>query len=283
MHVLPSSRDRLSSRVPRSSRVRRGALAALCAAAVLTLPACGTGSGDDNGPAGKSTGSAKPAKAKKAAEKPAPFADLSGPQVMDKAFAATRAATSLTLKADMPDPEGRIAVDVALDKKGDCAGTMSMNGQGTVTLTKTGPTVYMKYDEAVLRSQGKGQPQSDVDAAVKMLANRWVKTDAKDPDAKDLVGFCDLDGLLSAFEGGDSVARKGPVTTVDGQPALTLTESDGSSDYTVHVATEGKPYLLNTSWTGKEKGEMTFSQFDRPVDAKAPADKDVLDLASLDD
>ncbi|MET9483268.1 hypothetical protein [Streptomyces sp. NPDC006638] len=262
-----------------SPRARRGALAALCAAAVLTLPACGTGTGGDNGPAKKATKSTKTAKATK---KPAPFADQSGPEVLDRAFAATRAATSLTLKADMPDPEGRVAVDVALDKKGDCAGTMSMNGQGTVTLTKTGQTVYMKYDEELLRSQGKGQPKAEVDAAVDMLADRWIKADAKEPDAKDLVGFCDLDELLSAFEGGDSVARKGPASTVDGQPALTLTETDGSSDYTVHVAAAGKPYLLKIVWTGKEEGTMAFSEFDRPVAAQVPADKDVVDLANLD-
>ncbi|WP_245703818.1 hypothetical protein [Streptomyces lushanensis] len=269
--------------VTTAPRIRRSALAALCAVAVLTLPACGTtgsdGKAGSDGRAGAKDGR-DPVKSG-SSEKPEPFADLSGPEIARKSLATIRAASSLRLKADTKEGTGTVLTDMALDKKGDCAGTMSMNGEGTTTLSKIGATVYMKFDEKMLRAQGEGQPEKETDAVVEMLADRWVKTDAKAPDAKDFVGFCDLDELLAEFADGDSVARKGPLTTVDGQPAITLTETDGTSDYTMYVATEGKPYLLKVVVKGKDAGTMAFTDFDKPVPAEVPDDKDIVDLDSL--
>ncbi|MEU3184337.1 hypothetical protein ABZ707_09000 [Streptomyces sp. NPDC006923] len=256
-----------------SPRVRRGVLGALCAVAALTLPACGPLGQDAKDP-GKPAGS-------RTDKKPAPFADLSGPEIADKAVKATRGASSLTLKADLRDPEeGHIVFDMALSTKGDCTGTLSMNDEGTVIITKVAKTVYMKYDEEFLRAQGKGEPKADTDAVVKMLANRWVKTDASSADAKDFTGFCDLDQLLSDYEGG-SLARKGPLSTVNGRPAMSLKEVDAKDTYTIHVATEGEPYLLKIVSTGSDPATMVFSDYNKPVPAKAPTDKDILDLDKL--
>ncbi|MFE2600627.1 hypothetical protein ACFXCZ_29715 [Streptomyces sp. NPDC059396] len=278
--------------VTTAPRFRRGAFAAVCAAAVLTLAACGAsdakgsgGSNTDTG-TGASTGSDSGSDSdsgKNSAKKAEPFADLSGPEIVKKSFAVVRAASSLTLKADTKEGTGTVLTDMALDKKGNCAGTMSMNGEGTATLSKVGATVYMKFDEEMLRAQGKGQPKEETDAVVKMLADRWVKTDGKAPDAKDLMEFCDLDDFLAEFENGDSVARKGPLTTVDGQQAITLYETDGTSDYTMYVATEGKPYLLKVVVKGKDAGTMAFTDYNKPVPAKVPADKDIVDLDNLTD
>ncbi|MEV5619036.1 hypothetical protein [Streptomyces bacillaris] len=48
------------------------------------------------------------------------------------------------------------------------------------------------------------------------------------------------------------------------------------------MATKGEPYLLKvTGKGGDEPGTLDFSDYDKPVNAKAPADKDVLDLDEL--
>ncbi|MFC9676018.1 hypothetical protein [Streptomyces sp. NPDC056949] len=249
--------------------MRRSTLAAFCLTAVttaLSLTACGPG-----GAAG-------------AGDKPkAPFADLSGPQITNKAMKATRGATSLTIKGDAADGDGgQIALDVALDKKGECAGSMGMNGQGKVDLIKTGPTVYLKSDEAFLRAQSKGESKADTDAVVKMLAGRWMKSKADSPDAKDMADFCDLDSMLAEFKSNDTLARKGRATTVDGTPAFTVTETDGKDEFTLYVATEGKPYVLKlVTKSAKEPASLTFSDYDKPVEAAPPADKDIVDLDKL--
>ncbi|WP_329121671.1 hypothetical protein [Streptomyces sp. NBC_01465] len=205
-----------------------------------------------------------------------------GGDLATKAIKANRAATSFTVKGNVSDPkEGDITVDLAIDRKGDCKGSIGLDGQGSMGLIKTGKTVYMSYDEKLLRSQSKGEAKADTDAAVKMLVGHWVKTTSSDADIKDLASMCSIDELLGTFDPTDTAAEKGKDTTVDGQKAATLTEKDGKETYTMHVATEGTPYLLKLTVAGGDQpSTLAFSGFDKPVGAKAPAKKDIVDLGN---
>ncbi|WP_327429293.1 MULTISPECIES: hypothetical protein [unclassified Streptomyces] len=247
--------------------MRRTALAALCLAAAATAGLTGCLSGEN-----------------KADSKPkGPFAGLTGGEIADRAVKATTGANSLRMKGDVPDDEdgGTIGIDMALNKKGECAGTMSMAGQGKADLIKTGDTVYMKYDEAFLRAQGKGQSKSETDGVVELLAGKWTKMSATGSDAKDIAGFCDLDSVLADAENVNSDATRGKTTTIDGTPAIVLHEKDGKDRYTLYVATEGKPYLLRVdSTSAKDPGTLTFSEYEKPVPAEKPAGK-ILDLDKL--
>lgn len=259
----------------RTRRTRRTTLAAVCLATAATvgLTACGTEVG---GSQKKEQG-----KAKEAGKEAGPFPGMSGPDIVDKAVKATTGASSLSVKGSVPDDTGTIELDMAFDTKGQCAGTMGMGGEGSLDLITTARTVYMKYDEKFLRAQGKGEPAADTEAAVDMLAGRWVKTSATGADAKDIASFCDLDVLLAEFKDVNSVARRGKTTTVDGVPALTLSESDGADRYTLYVATEGKPYLLKVvNETAKTPESLAFGDFDKPVNAKPPTG-DVMDIDKL--
>lgn len=260
--------------------MRRTALAAVCLTAAVATALTGCQSGKDNAGGSSSAGSKKSAAAKD------PFAGLTGAQIAERALDATTGASSVRMKGDIADDEssGTITLDMALDKNGECAGTMSMGGQGKADLIKVGDTVYMKYDEAFLRAQGKGESASDTDAAVALLAGKWTKMAATGKDAKDIAGFCDLDTVLSGAEdgkGSTSATTKGATAAVDGTPAVILHEKDGSESYTMYVATEGKPYLLQIdSLTGKDKGSVTFTDYNEPVPAKKPAGT-ILDLDKL--
>ncbi|UXY28021.1 hypothetical protein [Streptomyces sp. HUAS TT20] len=247
--------------------MRRTALAALCLAAAATAGLSGCLPGQD-----------------KADSKPkGPFAGLTGGEIADRALKATTGASSLRLKGDVADDEsnGTIQLDMALNKKGECAGTMSMGGQGKADLIKTGDTVYMKYDEAFLRAQSKGESKADTDAAVAMLAGKWTKMAVKGQDAKDIASFCDLDTVLGGAADVNSDATRGRTTTVDGTPAIVLHEKDGKDQYTLYVATEGKPYLLKIdSTSAKDPVHLTLDDYNQPVPAKKPAGK-ILDLDAL--
>ncbi|ATL28321.1 hypothetical protein [Streptomyces formicae] len=252
-------------------RARRTAIAAVCLATAATvgLTACGTESGK---------------KDRVAAAKPkGPFAGMSGGEIAEKAMKTTAGAKSLRISGDVADAEtGLMSMDMALDTGGRCAGTMGMGDQGSMELRIPGrTTAYLKYDEKFLRAQSKGEPAADVQAAVDMLANRWTKTRTTSEDAKEISGFCDLDALLADFKGG-SVARRGGTTTVEGTPAIKLTESSGKDKYTIYVATEGKPYLLriDTTTGGGKPETLTFGDYDKPVKATPPTG-DVVDLDEL--
>ncbi|MET8943078.1 hypothetical protein ABZX30_05680 [Streptomyces sp. NPDC004542] len=246
--------------------MRRTALAVLTLAAATTVGLTGCMPGQD-----------------KADSKPkGPFAGLSGGEIADRAMKATTGASSLRMKGDVADgSDGTIRIDMALNKQGECAGTMSMAGQGKADLIKTGDTVYMKYDEAFLRAQSKGESKADTDAAVAMLAGKWTKMAAKGQDAKDIANFCDLNSVLGGAEEGNSDATRGKTTTVDGTPAIVLREKDGKDRYTLYVATEGKPYVLRVDGTSaKEPLDLAFSDYNQPVPAKKPAGK-IIDLDAL--
>ncbi|MFH8464180.1 hypothetical protein [Streptomyces sp. NPDC017991] len=246
--------------------MRRTALAALCLAAAATVSLTGCLPGED----------------KADSEPKGPFAGLTGGEIADRAVEATSNASSLRMKGDITDDDGsRIDLDMALDKKGRCAGTMSADGQGEAQLMMTGDTLYMKYDEKFLRAQDEDAPKEETDQVVAMLAGKWTKMSAKGSDAKDIAGFCDLDTVLADFEDVSSDATRGKATTVDGAPAIVLHEKDGNDTYTLYVATEGKPYLLKVvSKSAKDPGTVTFGDFDTPVPAETPKGK-ILDLDTL--
>ncbi|WP_268220060.1 hypothetical protein [Streptomyces sp. EMB24] len=260
--------------------MRRTALAALCLVAVTGAGLTGCQSGEDTASAGSEPSSEQ---TKHAKENKEPFAGLSGGEITERAVAATTGAPSLRFTGEIPDEEsgGTLRLDLALDKKGDCAGTLGMGDEGEVELVKTGDTLYAKYDEAFMRAQSEGEPQADVDAVVEMLAGTWTKMSAAGADAEDVAGFCDLDEVLGGAKDGSSDATRGQATTLDGTEALTLTEQDGEDRYTFYVATEGEPYLLRLeSTSAADSGSVTFTDFGKPVPAEKP-EGEILDLDAL--
>ncbi|WEH17485.1 hypothetical protein [Streptomyces sp. VNUA24] len=240
--------------------MRRTALAALCIAAAATFSLTGCLPGEE-----KADG---------------PFAGLTGGEIADKAVKATSGADSLRMKGEIQDESagGTVRMDMAMNRKGDCAGTMSMGGEGQAELIKVGDTLYMKYDEAFLRAQSKDSSKEEADMVVDMLAGKWTKTSATSADSKDMASFCDLDTVLADFEDVNSDATRGKTAEVDGTPAIVLKEKDGKDSYTLYVATKGEPYLLRVvSKSAKEPGDLVFTDFDKPVPAEAPEGK-VIDM-----
>ncbi|MEV6330656.1 hypothetical protein [Streptomyces sp. NPDC051909] len=245
---------------------RRAALATtLCAAVALGATACGPFG--DTGP-----------------EASGPFGDMSAAQILDKAVATTKAARSLTVDLDTKSTDGPLKGYLSTDVQGLCAGTMTIGTTGTAEVIRPADkAVYLRFDEAFLKEQSKGESAEVQAEVIKQLKGRWVKTDANDPDAKDMLDLCDLNKLTADFEQDTAGAVEGAETTVDGRKALTLTlDYQGGEKDTFYVAMEGKPYLLKIVTTGgDEPGTVSFSDFDKPVTAKAPAKKDVMDEKSL--
>ncbi|MBD0420614.1 hypothetical protein H0H10_15915 [Streptomyces sp. TRM S81-3] len=264
--------------------MRRTAFAALCVVAAAATGLTGCLPGQDRADAGPGTSGQKPnTSERKTGEKKEPFAGLTGGQIAERAVKATAGAASLRITGDVPDDQGggTIRVDLAMDRKGECAGTMSADGEGEARLVKTGDAVYLKYDEAFLRAQSEGESAAETDATVAMLAGRWTKMSVTGQDAQDIAAFCDLDTVLSGAQDVDSDATRGTTTTVDGASAIVLSERDGTDRQTLYVATEGTPYLLRVdSTSATDPGSLTFSDYDVPVPARKP-DGEIVDLDAL--
>ncbi|WP_078970595.1 hypothetical protein, partial [Streptomyces sp. NRRL F-6492] len=243
-------------------RAHRTAVAALlCAAVAAGASACGPFS-EDVKPSG-------------------PFAGLTGSQIVDEAFAATAAAESLTVEVDTTSEGERTRAYVSLDGTGKCAGTLTTGTAATTELIRADrKNVYLRFDEASLREQTEDESPEVREGVLKTLKGRWVEMPASEPEAKEAVEMCDPKTLLGGFEQGASGIVRGGETTVGGRKALALTEpGDGGETSTVYVATEGTPYVLRiVTKGGDEPGTITFTQYGKPVAAKAPAAKDIADL-----
>ncbi len=122
-----------------------------------------------------------------------PFAGLSGGQILDRAATATTDAPSVRMSGQMPDEAtgGTARFDMVLSGKGECSGTISY-AQGRRDPDRG--TLYVRYDEQFFLSAG-GTAQ-ETDAAVELLAGKWVKTLDEDPDVQEVAHFCELEKLL---------------------------------------------------------------------------------------
>ncbi|MEO3976256.1 hypothetical protein [Streptomyces sp. CAU 1734] len=260
-------------------RRRPAATAVIALMVALSATACGTSSstGADSAKDPKGSSGSKGAEdgAKAFAAKPAK-------EIVDAATRATTAAQSLSVDMKIKAEEGAISGKIALNRASECKGTVTVGKEGTAELLKPkGPIGYMRFDETLLRTQGEFSSDEQRDAVLKVLRGKWVKTDTTKADEKDMLRFCDLDGLLGEWEGDTGTARKEGETTVDGRKAIKLTEVDAGVTYRIYVAAEGTPHILKIEQVGgTEPGTMTFSDFDLPVQAEKPAAKDIIDLDS---
>ncbi|MFE5094777.1 hypothetical protein ACFRCI_31605 [Streptomyces sp. NPDC056638] len=206
----------------------------------------------------------------------APYARLTGPEVVNKALAATRGAKSVRMTVETTSPEGPVEAYVATDVRGECTVTLSMGAAGTMELVRTGGTVYTLSDAAMLRAAAApGTPRKDAEAEVKRLTGRWVKAPADDRHTRLALRYCDRKEFLDPLASKSGTARKGKPATLDSVPTLTVTGRTDEGTWTASIATEGRPYLLRARLTDGARGNgrpltVEFSGFDKPFTAKKP-------------
>ncbi|WP_328296839.1 hypothetical protein OG389_02815 [Streptomyces sp. NBC_00435] len=246
------------------SASRAATAAARCAAAgtvcLCVLAGAGAAGADDNGIAGKSAQT-----------------------IADAARAAMSGATSMRMAAKVTNESGTTALDLRFDERGNCAGSVTPpGGSGKADIVKRGNDVWMKFDDALLRSQVPGGAGED---AIALINGRYLHGTTGSFLLRDFADFCDLDFFKKEFSSKpvSEQLTKGPRTTVDGRPAITVTSRGDSGTGTFQVATEGKPYLLRLQGddASGERVEASFSAFDEPVTAKVPAPADSVDLSQL--
>ncbi|MFD9884834.1 hypothetical protein ACFWZT_25595 [Streptomyces alboflavus] len=259
-------------------RTRLRTAGAACTAAVLALLVSGC-SDDDGGSGGKG-------------DKGDSTADLSAKEISDKAkqelLDAKSVHLTLTDKGRDVDKDDPAAMDLALDRDGNCTGTLAFGADGgRAELVKQGDKVWMKPDQAFWRTQ---VPGGQGDAAAELFKDRYIHGTTKDPMLKGLSEVCDLKELqenVSDDAGSDDDPKdlkKGAVTTVDGTRVIPLTgKDDDGKETTLYVAAEGKPYLVRATEKGDGADQTTtLTDYDKPVPTKTPSAKDSVDISKLE-
>jgi hypothetical protein len=238
-------------------------LIALAVASVtcLAVTACG-GSGTG--------GAASPSVTTTVAD---PLASLSGDQVVAKAVAELKAVPSFTMAGTVTDSSGTYNVNLSYQKGSGCQGTVAQPGKGSFAMVVIGTTAWVKPDDAFWKANAGSQ----ADAAIALLAGRYLKGSTSNASVASLTKLCDVNSLASSLTEATGVA-KGPVTVLGGQRVLPLT--DKAKGGTLYVTDANPPRILQlTNSKAGHHGTLTFSY--TPVTLTPPPASQTVDGSKL--
>lgn len=205
------------------------------------------------------------------------FADQSAKEISKDSAADVKKLTSMRMEGDL-DAEGqKISFDLAMDRDGNCSGTLGIDKTEAELVVVADEATYIKGNKDFW--SGAAGPQAD--AIVKLVGDKWAKLPSGTPGFD---RFCDLEAFTAGGEKDNPEdLKKDGREDVDGTEAIVLsTKKDPQCEGTSKewIAAEGEHYLLKTSCdAGDSTGEFTFSDFNDGVKAEAPAKKDVVDLS----
>jgi hypothetical protein len=211
----------------------------------------------------------------------------SAPQIAKEAVGAMRSASSLRMRGSVTTGGDRLGLNLALTKSGNCTGAITSGSGGAAQVRKKGGD-YVKANNSFWKAVVHDEKNASMAAA--LLNGRWLKvphsaassTQAGAAGA-DFTSLCDLSALLAELKPADMAkATKGHETTVDGLPAIPLSDKRAGGTATAYVATKGKPYVLKLEKRGGgTPSSLRFGDFDKPVHVSTPPKGDTVDLGDL--
>ncbi|MFJ9180075.1 hypothetical protein [Streptomyces sp. NPDC102360] len=243
--------------------VRRAATALACAAALVSLTACNSGSDKAaDGDSKASTAADKPAKAD---AKPNGADKLSAVELRTKGTETKAAAGSVHEVMSRSDAKSDLRLSAT-----ECAGTVDLKDMGSFEVIRKGDDVWGKVDSTFSTWAKKN-------GAGTIKADQWMHGSPTAALTKVFASYCHGEQFGKPEKNSLSLT-KGPATKVAGQPAATAVAkgSDPSKQATFSVATTGKPYLLQQESpysNGTGMATITWSDFGTAVGAKAPTGK----------
>ncbi|WP_199549600.1 hypothetical protein [Streptomyces sp. N35] len=192
------------------------------------------------------------------------FDGKSAGTIADEATAAMKSAKSFRLATDGEERGQRTKVTMEVAGSGKCRTKMDLPMVGQVESVTVDGASYSKGGPEFMKMVLGGE------AAAKAAQGRWVKSPDK---AKDTT--CRIESLFTpeALKG----SSRGADSSVDGRRTATLTKSEQGNQVTVHVAAEGKPYVLRIEAQGAAKNTATFSSFDERIEVAAPPASQVVE------
>ncbi|MFI1933105.1 hypothetical protein [Streptomyces sp. NPDC020330] len=196
----------------------------------------------------------------------------SATQLLDDANAAMSGLKSVTIETATRVTGG---VDrsshLVTDLKATCAyRTVSASGARLDQIRIDGSD-YVRPNRAHMEESGRK-------VAGKGEQRLWVKDLSSETQPGD--GLSDCTHEFTSF----GKATKGEPSEINGVPTVLLKVSDKETkgEFGFHVATEGKPYILEVVYKDATFDSTTsFSAFDEPLDVRTPDKDDVVDVSGI--
>ncbi|WP_030059553.1 MULTISPECIES: hypothetical protein [Streptomyces] len=253
--------------------------AAICLVLAAGTAACGDNKGD-----GKSDAKADGGKTAAATQK-LDTDKLSAQDIEKQAKDALASATALKLVGAIVSDEGKMEMNLALDNKSQCTGTMSMPGMGSFEIIRDGKTSYVKPDKEFWTNMGGPNGAK----AAELFKGRYLTGFESDPSMSSLTSVCNLAEFSKKITEDDnksSKVEKGSAGNVNGVKTFSLKATDDKGEVsTISVATEGKPYPVRIEHTGAKdgNGQIDFSDFDKPLTIQVPSADNTIDFTKFKD
>ncbi|WP_199881638.1 hypothetical protein [Streptomyces sp. CB03911] len=210
---------------------------------------------------------------------------LGAEEIVKQAQTAMGGLNSVKVNGTLTVEGGKLTFDLAASKAGDCTGSVGTGSEGKVELVRIGGRTWIKPDAVFWNTVAAKEGNAKSGAVLaELFKGRYITNGQDDPSLKEMAEVCDLIGAISKDDGtsGDKYT-KGAAADVDGTKAFSITATDSDGEHsTLYVATQGKPYLVRMEQTaGAEPGQLTFSDFDKPLDLKAPPADNVIDFSAV--
>ncbi len=189
-------------------------------------------------------------------------------EIITDAGQAMAQLNSVRLAGSLTNGTKQMSLDI-VSSHGTGGGTIGLDG-AKVALVVTPPDVYMRANAASWTKLAHSK------AAGQLFANQWLRTTTSDKDFGSFSNLFDLSTFTKSDT--DGPITKGQVRSYHGTKAIPLANKTKGS--VVYVAATGKPYVLGIVGTGKNRGELVFSQFGTAKVPTAPSTS--IDLSQLE-
>jgi hypothetical protein len=239
----------------------------LAAALAVGTAACGA-SGGSAGP-GTTAGTKAAASPGSSAD---PLAGLTSQQIAKRAVADTEAAPSVRVVGGGSDSGQAFTIDLTLVRGKGCEGTVAEGKRGSFQLVYHSTTVWLRPDSAFYQSQGIPA------AMLTILKGKYLELKASGSGLASMAGICTMSHLLSQFTL-DAGTTKGIMTTINGQPAVKITDKTGTGY--AYVSDTTTPELLRVEKAGSGGGRIDFTYYATPVAITPPPASQVVDASKF--
>jgi hypothetical protein len=195
-------------------------------------------------------------------------ASKSPQQILTAVQSAIQTVKSVHVSGSIVSGGQPITLDLHLLTGKGGEGQMSVAGLG-VQVVSVNQTIYIKGSQAFWRHFGGT-------AAAQLFQGKWLKAPASGSFGS-FAQLTNLSALFGKIASTHGVLKKGQTTTINGQPAIAIT--DTTQGGTLYVATTGQPYPLVISKSGSGGGKITFDQYNQSVTLTTP--KNAVDISQF--
>jgi len=196
-------------------------------------------------------------------------ASKSPDQILAATKSAASAATSVHVTGTLASHGTPITIDMSLAAGRGGKGKLSENGL-SFELIVLDETIYIKGSPSFYSHFGGS-------AAAQLFQGKWLKAPAGQGELASLGALANHGKILDQVLASTGSLTKGSTTTLAGQPVVELTDATKSGS--LYVAITGEPYPVQIVKHGSETGRVSFSEWNKPVALRAPAN--AIDIGAL--